>query len=144
MGTLVYVVDRPADVTPFFSIINLEHLGLPRFGLIGQSLPTFAHVFAFSILTAVFLRGWKHAAASSCVVWFVVDTAFEVGQHEQIAPEVSTSIFAWLGDHPIFEHIPGYFMAGTFDLFDLLSIALGAILAYLLIRRQRDRNHRNR
>ena len=55
------------------------------FGIVGHSLPTFAHVFAFSLLTAALLTGERKTAITVCLGWFVVEAAFEVGQHPAIA-----------------------------------------------------------
>ncbi len=105
------------------------------FGFIGQSLPTFAHVFAFCLLTAALLAGGKKAAMSVCLGWFLVDVAFELGQHSALAPALSTLTPLWFAHLPILNQTDSYFLNGTFDPLDLLAIALGALAAYVVIQR---------
>ncbi len=52
LGTAVYFLDRPWEQTIFVpGDLSLFPLTPSVFGVIGHSLPTFAHVFAFSLLT---------------------------------------------------------------------------------------------
>ena len=134
LGTLVYVLDRPAQSAPLFSVISLSAQAAPVFGAVGQSFPTFAHVFAFSLLTAVLLGSSRRAAYRACMGWFTVDTAFELGQHAAIATTLADLIPTSLADTPILIHTRNYFVSGTFDPHDLFSIAVGALSAYLVIR----------
>ncbi|MDH3421199.1 MAG: hypothetical protein OEM78_17150 [Gammaproteobacteria bacterium] len=133
LGTLVYVLDRPAELVPFFAPFSLAHLTLPLFGKFGQSLPTFTHVFAFSVLTGLLLSGTRRAALAACLSWFTLDTAFEVGQHAAVAGKLMACIPSGLESAPVLRHTRDYFMNGTFDPWDLLSIAVGAVAAYAVI-----------
>lgn len=135
LGTAVYVLDRPWEQTIFVPAgLSQFNLTPAAFGLVGQSLPTFAHVFAFSLLTAALVSGERRAAIVICSGWFVVDAGFEFGQYPTIAAELLQVIPTW------FEKLPGvrwtddFFRHGTFDHLDLLSIALGAATAYTTIR----------
>lgn len=132
LGAMTYVLERPTDAVPFFSAISLAHLLSSVFGPIGESLPTFAHVFALSVLTTVWLGGDKRAAVSACLNWFAVDTAFEIGQHPQIAEWVAQFIPRWFQRLPILEQADAYFLSGTYDTWDLVSIAVGAAAAYVI------------
>jgi hypothetical protein len=133
LGTLVYVLDRPGDSVPFLSAIRLGHRLPSVFGQIGENLPTFAHVFALSVLTAIWLGGRKGAGLLACLSWFGIDTAFEVGQHPQIAERLVQFIPGWFDRLPILAQADAYFLSGTFDVRDLISIVVGAAAAYLLI-----------
>ena len=133
LGTLVYVLDRSSESVPFFSAVSLAHLLPGLFGRIGESLPTFSHVFAFSLLTAAWFGGGRNTGLAACLVWFGVDAAFEVGQHPQIAPELAQLVPAWFDSLPILSQSGGYFLLGTFDAWDLTSIAMGAGTAYVFI-----------
>ncbi len=57
LGTMVYVVDRPGDQSFVPSAISLVPFTPSVFGVVGHSLPTFTHVFAFSLFTAAVLAG---------------------------------------------------------------------------------------
>ncbi len=84
LGTLVYLVDRPPDQTYFLysSSINISlHDTLPNlFGIIGNSLPAFIHVFSFILMTAGLIFCQKRGYLIICLSWFFVDSAFEFGQ----------------------------------------------------------------
>jgi len=132
VGALVYVLDRPADSVAFFSTISLDDVFPSLFGRIGQHLPTFCHVFAFSLLTAACLGGESRAALSACLIWFGIDATFEVGQHSRIAEYIIPMIPDWFESLPVLEHTKSYFLSGTFDVWDVLSIVVGAIAAFIL------------
>jgi len=133
VGTLVYVLDRSSASVPFFSVVSLADTLPPVFGRMGESLPTFAHVFAFSLLTAAWLGGGERAGLLACLGWFGVDTALEAGQHPQIAEGLVQFIPDSFEGFPILNQADGYFVSGTFDAWDLISIAVGAATAYVLI-----------
>lgn len=137
-GTLVYVLDRPPELTPFFAPVSLSGRVPVVFGAIGQYLPTFAHVFSFSVLTALLLADRPRGALAACSSWFMLDSAFEAGQH----PAVAAHVRDWLPDSirsaGILRPIGDYFSGGTFDPLDLLSIAIGALTAYGLLLRVAD------
>jgi len=132
VGTLVYVLDRPGESVLFFSTVNISGLLPSLFGRIGESLPTFSHAFAFSLLTAAWLGEGERIGFSACLTWFGVDTACEVGQHPQISERLVQFIPGWFERLPILKQTDVYFLSGTFDVGDLISIALGAAAAYLV------------
>ena len=138
LGALVYLLDRPAEQSFIPSTISLFQVTPAVFGVIGGSLPAFAHVFAFSLLTAAVLGGAKKARITACLGWCAVDAAFEVGQHPQVANWLS-------GQLEGFEHLlvlaqtTRYFHYGTFDPWDLLAIVLGALVAYRVVEQTQSR-----
>ncbi len=136
LGTAVYFLDRPWEQTIFVpGDLSLFSLTSSVFGVIGHSLPTFAHVFAFSLLTIALVGGAKRAAITVCLGWFLVDAAFELGQHPQVASGLSSLIPQWFEHLPVLDRTSGYFVYGTFDPLDLVSAALATLAAYLVIRR---------
>lgn len=130
VGTSVYVFDRPAEAIPFFHTISLTAVTPSVFGPLGQYLPSFAHVFAFSTLTAALLGNTRRAAASACFAWCLVDTAFELGQHGFVGLQITEAISAVVAYKPILVQLDHYFLHGTFDPKDLVSIVVGAVAAY--------------
>ena len=133
VGVLVYLIDRDPTLVPFFSGFSLYGLLSPVFGAQGLSLPTFTHVFALSLLTVAVLGCGRVAALGVCLSWLVIDLAFEAAQHPAIATRLSTAIDvgpAWLS---VLEPVQRYASYGTYDALDVLSIFLGACLAYVLI-----------
>ncbi len=138
LGTAVYFLDRPAEQAAFVpGELSLFQFTPAVFGFIGRSLPTFAHVFAFSLLTIALVGGAKRAAITVCLSWCAVDAAFEVGQYPQVANWLAHCVPRWFEHIHVFDNTVGYFVYGTFDPVDLLSIALGACAAYLTIQRTR-------
>lgn len=135
LGTLVYLTDRPPGETALPDNLNLYGLVPTLFGAVGRHLPAFAHVFGFSLLTVALIDGGRHAAIAVCVGWFLVNSAFELGQHAVIAPSLSQVIPAWFENIPILARARGYFLYGTFDSLDVLAIGLGALAAYLVLQR---------
>ena len=119
LGTLVYLVDRVPEQTLAPDSIGLFSPVPSLFGVVGHNLPTFTHVFAFILLTAALLNRSKRTSITVCVGWFVVDSAFEVGQHAYFAQWLSTFVPSWFQYIPILEKTKGYFVYGTFDPVDL-------------------------
>ncbi len=133
LGTMVYVVDRPGDHSFVPSAISLFPFTPRVFGVLGHSLPTFTHVFAFCLFTAALLSHAKRTAITVCLGWFLVEVAFELGQHPALALALSTAMPPWFAGLPILNNSASYFLHGTFDPLDMLAIASGALAAYLVI-----------
>jgi hypothetical protein len=135
IGSLVYLIDRPSNHTYFVSSspinISLSDTMPHVFGAIGNSLPDFLHVFSFILLTAGLLWCRKKGYFIICVSWFLVDTAFEVGQ--KFALWSSSLVPDWFAEIPFLETSKSYFLQGTFDFFDIAAIALGSIAAYFVL-----------
>lgn len=132
IGTFVYLVDRPADQTYFVnnSCPDLSLYGiLPAlFGKLGGILPAFSHVFAFILITGGLLSCEKKGCLLVTMCWFIVDCAFEIGQHfdsfaVKLVPE-------WFNGLPFLENTVNYFQKGVFDWADLFAILVGSITAY--------------
>jgi len=66
-----------------------------------------------------------------CMSWFLVDTAFEVGQ--KFALWSSSLVPDWFAEIPFLETSKSYFLQGTFDFIDMAAIALGSIAAYFVL-----------
>jgi cellulose synthase/poly-beta-1,6-N-acetylglucosamine synthase-like glycosyltransferase len=134
-GLLVYLVNRPPDQTYFIYVSGLNislYNTLPNiFGLIGNSVPAFIHVFSFILITAGFLSCQKRGCLIICLSWLLVDSAFELGQNfntwsASIIPDCFERI-------PFLENTKSYFIHGTFDFTDLAAIAFGTLTAYLVL-----------
>ena len=135
LGTLVYLIDRSPDQTYFVykSFVNISlHNTLPNlFGIIGNSLPSFVHVFCFILLTAGFLQCQKRGCIIICASWFLIDFIFELGQ--KFKTFSSSIVPDWFSGIPFLENSKNYFLLGTFDYSDLTAIAIGTILAYFVL-----------
>ena len=135
IGSLIYLIDRSPDHTylVYSSPINISLSNvIPNlFGSIGNSLPEFIHVFSFILITAGLIFCNKRGYLIICLAWFLVDSAFEVGQK---FTTWSTSIIPdWFTGIPFLENTENYFLKGTFDFLDLAAIAFGAVIAYFVL-----------
>lgn len=124
VGVAIYVLDRPPGSAYLLprSATLFPDISLP-FGIMGDWLPAFLHVFAFSLLTAALLSATRVAAAGACAAWWAIDSLFELGQHPAVSPHLGAA----------------YFVRGSFDPADLLATAVGALCAFAtltLIRRR--------
>ena len=91
-----------------------------------NSLPSFAHVYSFSLISW-WARGKKHGL-SSVLLWVIINLVFELGQllnHDQVS-----YLPPLLAD---------YFSRGYFSLFDVGAAFAGALAAYLTIRKFKEK-----
>lgn len=134
VGVLIYVFDRQPEFIYFLpGWLSLNsHLG-SLFGSIGNHLPTFLHVYAFILLTVVAASPSISKLIPVCLAWFTLDSLFEVAQIDAIAQWLAIHTPAWFADIPFLENTTRYFLLGTFDVIDLLSIAAGTITAYITV-----------
>lgn len=135
VGVLVYSIDRQADRVYFMSDwMSLGDGEGSVFGLLGQHLPTFVHVYTFILLTmalVVPVDRYRRYLLPVCLGWFAFDSLFEIAQLDAIGRLIARWVPDWFANIPFLENTASYFIVGTFDVLDLLSIALGALAAYL-------------
>ena len=135
MGALYYYLFRGAENTYFLKFFDSAHqlnnILHPAFIALGNSLPTFVHVLAFTMITASLIVNNNKGYALVCFVWFGVDVLFEVGQGLDFI--IIGFIPEWFSQFLFLENVKNYFLYGQFDYFDLLSIGLGSSVAYLLL-----------
>jgi general stress protein CsbA len=133
-GTLFYYFFRSAEHTYFlkFFVHHPDNNFLsPVLVSLGNSLPTFVHVLAFILMTAAFTASRKKGYVAVCLAWFVVDALFELGQG--FGDIITPAIPGWFSHYPFLENTRNYFLRGSFDYLDLVSIALGSLAAYMLL-----------
>lgn len=135
IGVLVYLLDRqPSDVYFIPDWVSIADSLNPIFGQVGNNLPTFIHVYVFILLTVIIITPSPVMVFRICVIWFSVDSLFELAQLTPIAYLIAEHIPAWFIGIPFLENTATYFLAGTFDILDIISIAMGTVTAYLTIR----------
>jgi hypothetical protein len=88
-------------------------------------------VFAFALITAGVVSCGKRGWLIICFSWFLIDSAFELGQKFsawalKLIPNFFESI-------PVLENTEAFFLRGTFDVYDLVAMAMGAITAYAVL-----------
>jgi hypothetical protein len=134
LGLLVYLFDRSASDIYFIPEWWRFADGTPAlFGSFGGYLPSFVHVYCFVLLSSALLYPWRIAPQAICLGWCAAEAIFEFGQIDAIAVRILPMLPTWFADWPILANVPGYFLYGRFDPFDLAGILLGAVLAYFTI-----------
>ncbi len=140
VGLLDYLLGRqPEHVYFLFHGFSLVHGHHSLFGVLGNYLPSFVHVYAFILLTAAVAGFSKTRLIRICATWFAIAFLFEVAQHPALSPIIAVAVPAWFMGIPILDNTAAYFLNGTFDILDLLSIALGTIAAYFTVGLTRNR-----
>jgi hypothetical protein len=135
LGLLLYLADRPVERSYFLpDILTTINRPVGLFGLFGQWLPAFFHVYAFILLTAAITAPRRRQIITVCATWFVIDALFECGQHPAIAPKLAELMPGWIQGIPVMENTASYFVRGVFDPIDILFTAFGAIAAFVTIR----------
>lgn len=130
-GVLVYMVDRPPHTAWLLPAAWTLPAGVSLFGVLGGSLPSFAHALAFSVGTAL-LPGWRRPGAA-CLLWGGIDAALELGQLPAVARAVAPALPAWFGHWPVLDHLGPSLLQGRFDAWDLAAVAAGCAAAYGLL-----------
>ena len=133
-GILFYYFLRNAEHIYFIQFFGLTPpiKETPQFVLrFGYSLPTFIHVFAFSLISAGIMTSSKKGYTTACLFWFVINVLFEFGQ--KFDSWVVQYIPNWFSEIPFLENTKSYFLQGSFDYLDLFSITLGALVAYIFL-----------
>lgn len=139
IGVLIYSLARPAPA--WFMPVAL-HAPLQvgeDWRVLAGSAPTFLHVVAFSLLTAIGRRGHL-ATALSCVGWTCVNLLFELGQHPAASQVLTRHIPSGFDRFWLLDRVRPYFEQGGFDPNDLCAAVLGGAFAYaitFLLRRRR-------
>lgn len=134
VGVVIYLIDRHPHSAYFladwFSLTgNLK----PVFGDLGYYLPTFLHTFAFILLTDNFVTHTSLKLMVICISWFLIECSFEFGQIPTVATWIADHVPSWFAEVPILDNTSSYFIRGTFDIRDIISIAAAAAIAYLFI-----------
>jgi len=137
-GLSVYLFDRPADRIYFVPDGWSLSLGNGQlFGSIGAHLPSFVHVIVFILITGALLAPCRFRIASICLLWFGTESLFELAQHDVIAVRIAAIVPNWFEGKIFLENTTAHFLNGTFDLLDIVSIALGSGVAYLVLQTSR-------
>lgn len=144
LGLAVYLFDRPSDRIYFVPdwwqpATNSRSL----FGPLGAGLPCFAHVLFFILITAAMLAPWRFRILSICLLWFGIDSLFELAQHDAIASRIADILPNWFDRILLLENTRHYLLSGTFDPLDLVAIATGSLVAYVILYIFRSRENNN-
>jgi len=135
IGVLVYLLDRPS--TSVYLIPDSWSPGdsvAPIFGVLGGSLPTFAHTCAFTLFTSALLEPWRWSATVACAAWWIMGSLFEFAQTDAWSAVIAARVPGWFADWPLLDNVADYFVGGHFDWLDLASICAATLGALIVIR----------
>jgi DNA-binding beta-propeller fold protein YncE len=134
VGLLVYLLDRQPEHVYFLSFgLTAAHAPHALFGVAGNYLPAFLHVYAFMLLTVAVAGSSNARLIRIGAAWLVIASLFEFGQHPGVSPHIAASLPAWFAHLPVLDNTAAYFLRGTFDPLDFLSIAAGTVVASLTV-----------
>jgi len=134
VGVLVYLLDRQPEHIYFLShALTQVHAPYTLFGVAGNYLPAFLHVYAFMLLTVAVTDSSDSRLIRIGTAWFVIASLFELGQHPSISPLIAASLPAGFAHVPVLDNTAAYFLKGTFDPLDFLAIVLGIVAAGLTV-----------
>lgn len=141
LGAAVYVLGRNSKAY-FLPVWLYAAVGrIPIFEGIGNHLPSLSHTCAFTLFTSAVVWPWPSLMIPTCLMWFIFECLLEAGQIDVLAHLIIGYVPNWFDGVPVLEATSRYFLDGTFDPLDVLSIALGSLAAYSLmrvVRRQED------
>jgi hypothetical protein len=134
MGVLVYLFFRSGSLVYFLAGIIPEAVDYTvSTGTIFNSIPSFFHIYAFILLTAIVLNPSRTGLILICFGWIAIELFFEIGQHPFFAQHLTEWVPAWFANFPYLEVANSYFLSGTFDPVDVLFILFGTAAAVLTV-----------
>ncbi|MGA3081842.1 MAG: hypothetical protein ABSD44_10725 [Terracidiphilus sp.] len=132
-GVMVYALGRnPGSVHFLPPALQFGLLPHSMRHLTGQ-LPTFAHVIAFSLVTAWALDCTRKQALAACAGWMLLEMAFEVGQLPTAGAWLASEVPHWFSRVWLLDGTAAFFLHGSFDPWDMVAAALGASVAFLVV-----------
>lgn len=138
-GTSFYLLGRDWNTVLFLVPVSEWQPELEiSFGLLGPSLPSLFHSYAFALLMIVALWPARHARLAGALSWLIVALTFECLQAEAISDLVANGSGSIAGN-PLVDGFLAYVANGQFDVADLAAIALGvsgAFVATSILERQ--------
>ena len=132
-GVALYAWLRPSAVMflPAGWHRPLAH-GIP--GWLLDSLPTFLHALALSLLTLAVIGTRRNAViAAVCAAWCAIEIVFEVMQHAAVGAALISGLPAALTGTHAFAWLARFVRTGTFDPLDIAAAALGSLAAYAIL-----------
>ena len=133
-GIVVYALAR-GDAVYFLAGWPFGPVAPVVLGPLGNHLPTLLHPLVFILITAAILRPWPRLLPAICVTWFAVECLFELCQSAPLDSRIAAAVPPWFDSVPVLQNTADYFTRGTFDPLDILSIGIGAAIAYPVARR---------
>ena len=134
LGVLIYVTIRPSwQAVCLTEIISLNARKLQVFTEIGNNLPSFLHVFGFSLLTAGIIVQKKWNYIIICCLWLFINLLFELLQRDTIFLQLNYVSVNHDKLDPILHWLKNYSLQAVFDPKDIFALIIGAVVAYIVL-----------
>jgi hypothetical protein len=134
LGMFIYIAFRPSWQTVWIpEVISLD---LKKFWLctkLGNNLPSFLHVFGFSLLTAGIIVRKKWTYMIICGSWLFLNLLFEFLQTDAAHTRLRYMSSNHDSLNPVLHWLKNYLLHGVFDPKDIFALMIGAILAYVVL-----------
>jgi len=131
VGACVYLLDRDWVSTMFLgAFAGWQPARYAVFGALGDTLPSFLHAYAFTVLLVLALWPWPKARGWVAPGWFAIAAGLEILQ----APGVALAAFGPpdSAGTPLVRSLALYAWRGEFDPADLWATALGCATAWVV------------
>jgi hypothetical protein len=145
VGVAVYAFDRPAGSAYLMPPWLVAHVpGHSLFGRAGDWLPSFAHAFTFTALTAALWPATRWRPWLAAALWCAIGVGMEVGQHPALSARLAAALPTWFASVPVLDHLGAYWRYGGFDSGDVVAVVVACALAALLCEQalRRGINHK--
>ena len=140
LGLAVYLFSRPAwQFTLLPDFLFIQWFPSNKFGHYGDSLPSFLHVFGFSVLCAGIIAISKKAYIVICSLWALINILFEMLQSDLFLSINEVTFFGKQLSAYVLNWLQNYTLNAVFDYYDILAILLGAMSAYWVLTQTQQR-----
>jgi hypothetical protein len=133
IGIVIYPLIRPQKTIYFFNFLEIDFpTGVTiSLGVINDCFPTFIHTFSFCLIIAGISECSKKRYPAITIGCFFANFFVELLQkYDDFIVEITPN---WFDQVPFLENTKNYFIYGTFDVFDVFSIAIGASMGFLML-----------
>ena len=137
LGLLIYLFDRPTNTIIFLQWLPFHINSDFSFGTLGDSLPSFAHTYAFIVISSVFI---SMRIRSIVIAWLLLEIFFEIIQLDVVSIYLTNTAIFNHTDSALINAIKMYCINGTFDWLDIIAICMGTLLAYITIQKGNLKN----
>ena len=130
-GAIFYIVYRPDNSAYFVEYLNIPQIisGNSPFGRWRDNIPTFAHTTSFCLISIGVINQTK---LNKVIIlsWIVLNGSLEMLQNYKW---LHSYVPTWFEEIFFLENTKSYFINGTFDWLDIVSILCGGLIAYILV-----------
>ncbi len=144
LGVAVYSFGRPTwQFTLLPDLPQLYWWSTDAIGGFANSLPSFLHVFGFSMLCAGIIGATNNSYIVICSLWALINVSFELLQSDYLLAVIQHDFLNGLLSVFISNWLQNYSLNTVFDDRDVLAILLGAISAYWVLKQTQQREAQN-